>query len=122
MSEVSTKSIDLFALARNDFSQNGEDGILEQVFEVENIAQGVFIEFGAWDGKYLSNTYNFYKRGWTGCYIEGDARKYQDLICNVPESSIRKINAWVSYEGPTSLDHIVTQLQVPEIHLLSIDI
>ena len=114
--------IDLFALARNTHSQNGEDGILEKIFEIDNVARGFFIEFGAWDGMYLSNTYNLYKQGWTGCYIEGDALKYRDLVKNIPDPSIMKINSWVTRDGPTSLDRIVAGLNVPHIDLLSIDI
>ena len=71
---------------------------------------------------YLSNTYNLYKQGWTGCYIEGDALKYRDLVKNIPDPSIIKINAWVTSDGPTSLDRIVAGLNVPQIDLLSIDI
>jgi hypothetical protein len=123
MRDVSTfELIDFFKLARNEFSQNGEDGILEKLFEVEGVANGFFIEFGAWDGKYLSNAYALYKRGWTGCYIEGDERKYRDLLVNIPDANIKKVCAWVTSEGPTSLDRIVADLNVPRIDLLSIDI
>ena len=37
---------------KNIFSQNGEDGIIEYIFDKLNISEnGTFIEFGAWDGK-----------------------------------------------------------------------
>ncbi len=114
--------IDLFALRRNEFSQNGEDGILEKVFEIEGVKNGFFIEFGAWDGQYLSNTYRLYKNGWTGCYIEGDPRKYEDLLRNIPDPAVKKLCAWVSAEGPGALNRIIADLGAPNIDLLSIDI
>jgi len=114
--------IDLFALARNEFSQNGEDGILQKVFEIEGVNNGFFVEFGAWDGQYLSNAYWLYKNGWTGCYIEGDPHKYEDLLRNIPDPAVTKLSAWVSAEGPGALNRIITDLGAPNIDLLSIDI
>ena len=114
--------IDLFEFSHNVYSQNGEDGVLQKIFEMQGIDRGFFIEFGAWDGMYLSNAYHLYKLGWTGCYIEGDDRKYQDLVRNIPDESIKKVHAWVADEGPNSLDRIVAELDVREVHLLSIDI
>ena len=45
----------------NVFSQNGEDGIIEEILNRLEIQTGWVCEFGAWDGIYLSNTFNLIK-------------------------------------------------------------
>lgn len=50
----------LYEYSKNEFSQNGEDGIIEHIFNVLNIKNGVLLEIGAWDGFYLSNTANIW--------------------------------------------------------------
>ena len=47
---------------KNIYSQNGEDGILEEILKKLNIKKnGWCCEFGAWDGKHGSNTFNLVK-------------------------------------------------------------
>jgi len=61
---------------RNVHSQNGEDGILEKLFEVLKITDGYVAEVGAWDGIELSNTYNIFKNNenFIPILIEGGSR------------------------------------------------
>ena len=59
--------INLFDFHKNIYSQNGEDGIIEKLVSVLKIGSGFFVEFGAWDGKHWSNSYNLYQNGWHGC-------------------------------------------------------
>jgi hypothetical protein len=42
---------------KNYFSQNGEDGVLEEILSRLDIKSGWCVEFGAWDGKTFSNTF-----------------------------------------------------------------
>jgi hypothetical protein len=54
------------------YSQNGEDGILEEVFKrlgLDEFNKFWVVEFGAWDGKHLSNTFNLIKKGASSCLI-----------------------------------------------------
>jgi hypothetical protein len=65
----------------NRYSQNGEDGVIEEICQRLGITTGWFVEFGAWDGKHLSNTYNLVAHhGWLGVYIEADPDRYQSLL------------------------------------------
>lgn len=49
----------LESFRKNITSQYGEDGLVEQIFNLIGLpAVPSCIEFGAWDGKYLSNVYN----------------------------------------------------------------
>lgn len=110
--------------ARDVFSQNGEDGIVEELFRRLDISSGYVCEFGAWDGVYLSNTFNLIQKGFKGVFIEGDKDKFQDLLktCkNYP--NIIPINAYVDYEGENTLDNLLQKTDIPsDFELLSIDI
>jgi hypothetical protein len=46
----------LIDFKENIYSQCGQDGIIAKVFEALNIYTGYCVEFGAWDGLYLSIT------------------------------------------------------------------
>lgn len=50
------------------YSQSGEDALLWCVFEGRSA--GFFIEVGAFDGRYLSNTLSFEEQGWSGICVE----------------------------------------------------
>lgn len=66
---------DLEASASGTFSQGGEDGVLLRIFEKIGIRHRYFVEFGAWDGVFLSNTANLrLNHGWSGLLLEGSDR------------------------------------------------
>jgi len=93
---------------KNEYSQNGEDGIIEYIFNKLNIKNGNFIEFGAWDGKHLSNTYKLFLENWSGIYIEGDSTKFKDLRNNFEkETRITCINCMVGFNENDNLDVII---------------
>jgi FkbM family methyltransferase len=50
------------------YSQEGEDIILNRIFE--NKANGFYIDVGAHHPKRFSNTFFFYKKGWSGINID----------------------------------------------------
>jgi hypothetical protein len=118
-----TDDISLNEFARSEFSQSGEDGILEALFSKLGVSDGFFVEFGAWDGQHLSNTYRLVGEGWSGCQIEGDPERYQDLLANIPSDKIRKVCNYVAISGEHSLDCLLDQGSTPrDFDLLSIDI
>ncbi len=109
----------------NTYSQNGEDGVIEELCRRLNISSGSFVEFGAWDGIYLSNTYNLLKNGWNGVYVEGDLDKYTQLVSNMAffQEETVTINAYVEPVGETSLDNLLKRTFLKtDFELLSIDI
>ena len=72
---------DLKEFAKNVYSQNGEDGIIEEILRRLNIENGNCCELGAWDGIKFSNTYNLVeKKDWYAIYIESDEEKYKELL------------------------------------------
>jgi hypothetical protein len=115
----------LDAYRTNVYSQNGEDGVLAEIFQRLTIEHGFFVEFGAWDGKHLSNTYRLAELGWNGLYLEGDADRFTELRANIApfEGRVAAQQAWVQATGPDSLDAVLARNSVPaEPELLSIDI
>jgi len=67
------------AYGKNIYSQNGEDGVVAEIIRRLGLSSGWFCEFGAWDGRYGSNTFALLKRGWRGVMIEGDPARFRDL-------------------------------------------
>jgi hypothetical protein len=116
---------DLKTLRRDVYSQNGEDGILEWVFSRIAPRHRVCVEFGAWDGRTLSNTFNLVAHhGWKAVYIEADPRKFPELQATAStHPAISPVCSLVGTEGETSLDRILERQGVPaDFDLLSIDI
>jgi|APSaa5957512535_1039671.scaffolds.fasta_scaffold06726_2 hypothetical protein len=119
--------MNLLSYKKNFRSQNGEDGIIEKIFSIiQKKTPGYFVEFGAWDGEFLSNTYSLLKNdNWSGCYIEGDSKKYEQLNKKYRKSdNVICVNKFVeSGKGKSSLTKILNSNNVPnEFDLLSIDI
>jgi len=110
----------------NIYSQNGEDGIIKEIFNKLNIEDGWVVEFGAWDGKYLSNTFNLLKDNkFKAVYIEGDINRYQNLIKTSDEmmDSIIPICSYVEPTGDSSLTSILKKTNIPlDFEVLSIDV
>ncbi len=111
--------------AANNFSQDGEDGIIERIFEIISAKNKYFVEFGAWDGKYLSNCYYLASfKTWSGCFIEANPQKYNELInTHGNNEKINCVNKFVGFEGENSLENILKSVEAPmDLDLLSIDV
>lgn len=62
------------------YSQTIEDGIIEGIFDNIGITNKYCIEFGAWDGVFLSNTANLrLNNGWTTLLLDGNKEKAESL-------------------------------------------
>ena len=115
----------LLKYRRRYYSQEGEDGILEHVLGRLPDRNNWCVEFGAWDGRYLSNTYHFVcKHDFAGVMIEGDKNKFVELQKNMrPYPRVVCVNRTVSFCGRDSLDNILKTTGIPEeFDLLSVDI
>lgn len=106
-------------------SQNGEDGIIAKILEVIGEPRGWCVEFGAWDGRYLSNTYNLIaNKGFSAVMIEGSARRCRDLQATFKDNpKVVTLNAFVGFADADGLDSILARTPIPEdFDVLSIDI
>ena len=74
----------------NDFaadfhSQTGEDGVIAKALEMLPTRDRWCVEFGAWDGSHLSNTFNLVENHqYHVVLIEGDRGKFESLRNNYP--------------------------------------
>jgi hypothetical protein len=111
--------------ARNATSQEGEDGILEKIFQTIPTANRWCVEFGAWDGKLTSNTYTLLsQRDWSGVLIEAHPKRFQDLLATYNgNQKVHCLNRFVTFAGEDSLDSLFARTPLPkDFDLLSIDI
>jgi hypothetical protein len=111
------------------YSQNGEDGVIAEILKRLNLfnANNWCVEFGAWDGKHLSNTFALVERNnFNAVYIEGEERRFQDLLDTVKAyPKITPIFAYIDRQSTdeNSLDRLLEKTPIPkEFELLSIDI
>ncbi len=111
--------------ASNVTSQYGEDGIIAKILEVIGETDRWCVEFGSWDGKHLSNTYNVVtNQGYSAVLIEGNADRFEDLRRTYKDNDrVVPVNAYVGFEPADGLDAILKDTSIPaNFDLLCIDI
>jgi hypothetical protein len=101
--------------------------VIREIFRRLEQPIGWFCEFGAWDGRYGSNSYNLLLRGWRGVMIEGDPRRFRRLrrLAGRYSDRLEAIEAMVSSNrfDPTSLENILGRTRMPRrFDMLSIDV
>lgn len=111
--------------AANVYSQAGEDGVLAKVLEIIGEDTKWCVEFGAWDGRYLSNTCNLIEsRGYSAVMIEGSAKRHRDLVATFKDNPrVFPLHVFVGFTANDGLDAILAKTPIPlEFGVLSIDI
>ncbi len=72
---------DLRSAEERIHSQGGEDGVLLRLFEALGATNRYFVEFGAKDGTFLSNTANLrLHHGWNGLLMDAGAERGDALV------------------------------------------
>lgn len=115
----------LLGYARKIHSQNGEDGIIEKVLEIIGDPTRWCVEFGAWDGRYLSNVCHLIEsQRYAAVLIEGSASRFDDLVKSYEGNDrVFPIRAFVGFGAEDGLDVILSRTEIPrEFDVLSIDI
>ena len=122
---MSRASTWLLEYGRDVYSQTGEDGIIERILEVVPHNDKWCVEFGAWDGLYVTNTRHLIEsKGFSAVLIEADTQKFGELQRNYSQrDNVVTINRYVGFGEDDNLDQILRTPPVPEdFDFLSIDI
>ena len=119
------KSTWLLEHQSNTYSQSGEDGVIGAILDLLSETNHWCVEFGAMDGKYLSNTRNLIKnRKYSAVLIEGNKKHFSALQNEYSSNhDIVTVNEYVGFTDSNNLDNILGKTSIPEnFDLLSIDI
>ncbi|HTH83202.1 MAG TPA: hypothetical protein VL490_09720 [Mucilaginibacter sp.] len=105
------------------FSQNGEDGIIQEIFNRIGTTNKYFIEFGVENGLEC-NTLNLLYKQWQGLWIEGSSAHVNDIHTRfsdlINEGRLKIKNKFIDAEN---IESIFQSADVPtDLDLLSIDI
>lgn len=95
--------------ARNVYSQFGEDGLLEVVFDRIGERNTWCFEVGAWDGDYLANTRRFREQGWHCLLVESNKQHF-DKLALLASDRVHCVNEHID---PQSLDRLLTDCGAP---------
>jgi hypothetical protein len=105
------------------FSQNGEDGIIQEIFDRIGVTNKYFVEFGVESGLEC-NSMNLLYKDWNGLWMEGSKAfcdqieaRFKDLIV---KGQLKIKNAFINAENIESL--FKSADVPPEPDMLSIDI
>lgn len=123
---ASPRCQDPLRLSRHEFqvfSQAGEDGILEEIFNRVGTTNRTFIEFGTGDGTQSNGTYLLLK-GWNGFWWEAVSESVQKIrrrfACVIDKGSLHVQDGFLL---PENIERQFADAGVPkEPDLLSIDI
>lgn len=112
---------------KNIKTQSGEDGVIEEIFNRIGIKHSICVEFGAWDGIHLSNSWRlWHDNNWSALLIEGEADRTIVLKENTKTfSKVKVLNRFITISGESSLDNVLktADLHIPfDFDFLSIDI
>jgi hypothetical protein len=111
--------------SRDVYSQTGEDGVIAKALITLPSRNRWCVEFGAWDGKHLSNTFNLVENdGYSVVLIEGDPAKFQSLRKEYPyRDRAVFVGQFVGWTDDENLDRILEKTAAPlDFDLLSIDV
>lgn len=105
------------------YSQNEEDGIIQEIFHRIGMTNKFFVEFGVQDGL-ESNGHYLLHRGWSGLWIESDSNAVEQIQIHFSKP-LRKGQLFLKQAFITreNINEILQNAPFPkEIDLLSIDV
>jgi hypothetical protein len=106
------------------WSQNFEDGMIEEIFRRIGIANKTFVEIGIGDGT-ETNTTALLSNGWSGWWFEADptaCKKIRARLTKFPELGNR-IKLQETFVEPSKISDAFNKVGIPqEVDLFSLDI
>lgn len=102
------------------YSQNGEDGVLFEIFHRMGISRGVFVEIGAWAGQANCLALAHYA-AWSGAFIDGDADQARKMSAVFGNNS--RVGVLHSFVTPSNVNDLVQEYSADHgLDLISIDV
>jgi hypothetical protein len=105
------------------YSQNGEDGILAEIFSRIGTTNRVFVEFGAGDGTENNSAYLLLK-GWSGFWFDGEESNLSTMRRQFaqPIEGKRLVVAREFFTAENAVDLLKKHSVPTEFDLLSLDV
>lgn len=105
------------------YSQNGEDGIIAEIFNRIGISNRTFVEFGGQTGL-ENNCHYLLLQGWDGLWIEGNENSYNKMLeLFEPALSAKKLTTVKAFVTAENINDLIGEAGIRgSIDLLSIDI
>ena len=105
------------------WSQNGEDGIIAEIFRRIGTTNRYFVEFGASDGS-ENNSALLVRQGWSGLWMDADTKAVkkakESFRSEIDAGRLAILETFITSEN---IEDLFRQARVPEeMDLLSIDI
>lgn len=82
---------DLNAYERKFYSQNGEDGIINEIFSRIGTTNRFFVEFGVQDARECNTRYLLEKKEWTGLWLDGKGDNKKIKKAFITTENINKV-------------------------------
>jgi hypothetical protein len=123
--QLASGAAELLAVARNVNSQSGEDGIIEAILDRLGISTGWCVEFGAWDGRHLSNTRALIDgKNFNAVMIEANGKSFEVLKRAFEgQPQVHCLKRFVGFGPEDNLDTFLRETPCPlNFDVLSIDI
>jgi len=118
-----SKDNPLLKYEHQTFSQNGEDGIINEIFNRLGITTGEFIEIGTGDGC-ENNTRLLLELGWKGVWIDGSTKNLNTIKSNF-QNFIKndKLLAYANFVNENNINSILQKYDISkDVDLLSLDL
>ena len=120
------KYADTKRLGRYEFqvySQNGEDGIIQEIFKRIGTTNKFFFEFGVENG-IQCNTLALLLQGWKGCWLDGNPAYVRDAKKKFAQSiESKKLEIKEAFITAENIEELLASANAPkDLDLLSIDI
>lgn len=110
--------IDLRQFEKTIYSQNGEDGVIEAIFNFIGTESHYFVEFGGFDGYKMSNARALRDlQGWQGLMMDS---VFEDLTINLQKEFITAENIntlFQKYDVPDNLDFLSIDLDFNDFYV-----
>jgi hypothetical protein len=116
--------VGLFEFGWKAYSQNDEDGIIQEIFRRIGVQSATFVEIGIGDGL-ENNTLNLLSNGWSGHWFDLNKRSFREFRSKGigPYLDSMQLKAALRRVSRENVNQIFFEAKIPaEVDLLSVDI